>query len=350
MTKVDSMLLDIAHEQNGYSIGDPWRFTQHSLAAVVPLIRVNTALSRAYRLLAERKTDVKVKDTGNIEQIQVLNVGEYPILIKTGEVLIGSTQSRTVTISQVIMPEEKVSVACACVYSSKGIREGQGMTQDVYSPIEVRRAVYSGHFNRDGRLSSNYHRDQSGIWGSVNAYSKTSADRVQSFCSAGPMGPQGPAGSAGAAGVAGSFTNAQYNTSSDDLAGRVKENTSKYKDILKEIPKTLHQVGIVLLTISGMESLESFEHPDSWEGLRREILGADADKISDISNQDNLFEFRPEKTKGIIRAALTTEYDSKIALEREHTQTIVFCNPQFIGEVVTLDSVPIHCAFVKKDS
>ena len=41
MSKVATdLLLDIASEKNGYSIGKPWRFSEFSLAAVVPILRL----------------------------------------------------------------------------------------------------------------------------------------------------------------------------------------------------------------------------------------------------------------------------------------------------------------------
>jgi hypothetical protein len=100
--------------------------------------------------------------------------------------------------------------------------------------------------------------------------------------------------------------------------------------------------------MTGLESLESFEHPDSWEGMRRAILGAEADKITDISDKNGIFEFKPEKAKEIIRGLLSGEFGEKVALERDHTQTIVLDAKQFVGEVVTLENAPIHCAFVRK--
>ncbi|GAJ20852.1 unnamed protein product, partial [marine sediment metagenome] len=52
---------------NGYSIGKPWRFTEFSLAAVVPIARVTEDV-RNYKLLSEVKDMVKIKDTGSIYQ------------------------------------------------------------------------------------------------------------------------------------------------------------------------------------------------------------------------------------------------------------------------------------------
>lgn len=341
---VSDILLDIAHERNGYSIGEPWRFTQHSLAAVVPLVRVNNAPSRAYRLLTERKDDVKVKDTGNIELLQLTNTGEYPVLVKAGEVLVGATQSRTVTVSQIVMAGEKVNVSCACVYSSKGIREGQGMTPGIYSPSGVRREVYRGHYDRQGGLSQGYVRDQSRIWSSVNSYARSAADRISNLCMSSAADVGTPVQD-----FLGTL-NPTYHTPSEDLAGRISKSQTKYEDILKQVPKTDHQVGMALLAMTGLESLETFEHPDSWEGMRRAILGAESDKISDFTDRNGIFEFRPEKAKDIIRELLSGEFGEKVALERAHTQTVVLDSKQFVGEVVTLDDAPIHCAFVRKAS
>jgi len=343
---VSDMLLDIAHERNGYSIGEPWRFTQHSLAAVVPLVRVNNAPTRAYRLLSERKGEVKIKDGGNIERIQLTNTGEYPVLVKAGEVLVGSTQSRTVTTSQIIMANEKLEVACACVYSSKGIREGQGMTPGIYSPIEVRREVYHGHFSH-GNLSPDYHRDQAGIWSGVNLYARNATGRTVNLASS----LRAMASTEELSPELGSLDlNPTYHTPSEDLAGRISEAQTKYEDILKQVPRIEHQVGMALLTMTGLESMESFEHPDSWEGIRRAILGAESDKISDISDKDGIFEFRPEKARDIIRELLAGEFGDKVAVDRPHTRTIILDAKQFVGEVVTLDDIPIHCAFVRKAS
>lgn len=343
---VSDMLLDIAHERDGYSIGEPWRFTELSLAAVVPLIRESQGRERLYRLFSERKGEVKVKDTGNIERLTLTSKSEFPILVKAGEVVIGGTQSRTITTSQVLMPGEKLTVPCACVYSSKGIMEGQGMTPSIYSPLEVRRTVLRGHYEKRGGLdwgnfSKGYMRDQGEIWGGVNRYSKLASSRVSSM----------------AAYVATHDTpeleplrglTQTFQTPSEDLAGRVSESQDKYKEILKKVPKVESQVGIALLTMSGLESMEAFEHPDAWEGIRKAILGAESDKISDISDQNGLFEFKVERAKGIIQELLTKDFSEKVAVDRERTKTLILDTEQFVGEAVILDDIPIHLALVRK--
>jgi len=340
-TVISDLLLDIASEKNGYSIGKPWRFTEHSLAAVVPIIRV-TKDTRNYRLLSEVKNLVKIKDTGHIDKIELINRDEYPVLIKSGEILEGGTQTRTVTVSQIVMPQEKVVLDCACVYSSKGIMSGQDMAPSVYSPMPVRRKVFQGHYTSgklDNLSSDLYRYDskiQQDIWASVNQHYQSSARGFSAF-----------AADVGEAPIIGSIS---YATPEQDLAGRITETQDKYKDVLKEVPKLDNQVGICLLTMSGLESMESFNHPESWEAIRKAILGSDVSSIADISDQDGLFEFREDKAKSIVRELLEKEYSEKVAVEKEGTATYILDEEKFMGEVVTLYDRPIHCAFLKKAS
>lgn len=344
---ISDMLLDIAHERNGYSIGEPWRFTEHSLAAVVPLARESQGRKRLYRLFSERKNEVKVKDTGNIERLTLISKSEFPILVKAGEVLTGSTQSRTITISQILMPGEKLTVPCACVYSSKGIMEGQDMIPTVFSPLDVRREVYRGHYERRGGLewgnfADGYFRDQGRIWGGVKTHAKTSSRRLGTLCAYAASHNIPDVKSLG-------DLDLNYHTPSEDLAGRVSESQNKYRDILKKIPKIDSQIGMALLTMTGLESMEAFEHTDAWDGIRKSILGAESDKISDVSDQDGLFEFKTEKAKSIIQDLLTKDFNEKVVVDREKTKTIMLDTKKFVGEAVTLNDTPIHLTFVRKE-
>ncbi|MBA7599420.1 hypothetical protein ES703_06453 [subsurface metagenome] len=141
-----------------------------------------------------------------------------------------------------------------------------------------------------------------------------------------------------------------YATPEQDLAGRITETQDKYKDILKDIPKVDNQVGLCLLTMTGLESMESFNHPESWEAIRKVILGSDISSIADISDQNGLFEFREDKAKSIVRELLEKEYDEKVAVEKDSTATYILDEEKFMGEVVTLHDRPIHCAFLRKAS
>lgn len=343
MSKVATdLLLDIASEKNGYSIGKPWRFSEFSLAAVVPILRPTDIEERGYRLISEVK-DVRIKDTGSINQVELTNKSGLAVLVKAGEVVTGATQSRALSQSQVLMPGEKVMAECVCVHASEGIRAGQQVNIGSYSPSKVRRTVYKGYdINRFGDapddigVNFNYTGGlQSQVWGSVRETSENYVRGVNCFA-------------ASAGGLGADIDPQTYHTPQDDLAGRMNEFGDKLKDVLKDIPKFDDQVGLCLLTLSGLESLDTFNHPKSWDAFHKAVLKSESGKIADVSDQDNVFEFREDKAKSIIRELLTTKYDESITINKDRTQTILLNGKKLIGELVILDDKPIHCSFVRK--
>ena len=341
MSRTTDLLLDIASEKNGYQIGEPWRFHELSLAAIIPITRLVDGVTRDYRLLSEVE-GVKIKDTGDIDKMEISNKSGYAILVKAGEYVTGATQTRVLAVSQIIFSEEKVVVPCVCVHSSKGIRQDQQVQVGGYAPIEVRRAVYDGY--RESGPQANYRYSpglQQEVWRSVNESSRSTMGRVQSLCAMSKDYHD-----------LGAFQNmaASYHTPMEDLAGRVQETQEKLKDVLKQIPTLDNQVGLCLVSLDGLDSLETFDHPDSWSALRKQLLKAEASKLADMSNRNGLFEFRMDKAKEIIRELLTSKFDEKVIIEKESSQTILLTGERFQGEVVTLRDEPVHCAFMRKAS
>lgn len=331
---VTDLLLDIASEKNGYQIAEPWRFTEFSLAAIVPILR-QTEVERAYRLLSEAGDEVDIRDTGEISKVEVKNNGSVPVLMKSGELVAGSTQTRTIAMSQVVMPGTKVTARCFCAYSSKPINTGEQVAFSGYSPPEVRRHIYRGAVTPS--FSS-----QEEVWASINDYSMQMAQSGARFMAAGSSGMFSDTG--GIEFTGGEATS--WNTPSDDLAGRITEAEDKFKEALKHVPEFENQVGMALLSIDNLDSLESFEHPGSWKALRESILKAEAGKIADV-DQDSVFQYKAEKAKAAVRELLTSQFEESVGVAKEATMTVILQASKFTGEVVTLYGEPIHCSFVR---
>jgi len=334
------LLLDIASEKNGYSIGEPWRFSEFSLAAVVPIIRGVDHEERGYRLLSEVKDKVKIKDTGDINKVEFANRSGLPVLLKAGEILVGATQSRALAKSQILLPEEVLVADCVCVYSSKGIRAGQPVRVEAYSPVEVRRTVAMASIGGTGGERA-YSSLQHDVWGSVRNYSRGLSARVESLaCFAATTGGE-------------AFSPLQnlspaYSSPSEDLAGRVRETQDKFKEVIQKVPKVENQVGLCLITLDGFDALESFDHPESWEAIRQEILKSESAKIADVTDKDGVFEYRADKARAVIRELLGATFKENAVVDKQDTATLTLESEKLMGEVVTLYGQPIHCAFMKK--
>lgn len=340
MSVTTDLLLDIATEGNGFKIGDPWRFSEFSLVAVIPITRV-VELPRAYRLLSEVKDKVRIKDTGSINKMELVNNSDFPVLLKAGEILAGATQERTFTISQFIMAGEKLVADCACVHSTKGIRAGQQVISEEYCPTTVRRAVASNiRYNPYGTDGISYTLTggmQSEVWGGIKSYSAYTAQSAGGF--ANYLAASDPA----SVPISTSWT-----TPADDLFGRVRESEEKFEAVIKKVPKMLNQVGLCLVTLEGFDSLDLFNHPDSWDAIRERIVKAESGSIANTSDKSGLFEYRPEKAKQILKELLGSKMEESNIVEKENTVTTLIESEKLKGEVVTLYAQPIHLSLLSK--
>lgn len=374
MSKTQDLLLDIAKEKNGFSIGEPWRFSEFSLCAVIPIIRV-TDQEREYRLLTESEKTVLLKDTGDINNMQVTNKSEYPVLLKAGDILLGATQERVIISSQIVMSGETVIVGCACVHSTKGIRAGQTVKPGGMVPTAVRRAVYSSYRNvKDSPIWRNsedfanamYRKDagyQNSIWGSVKSYSMCASQvsRSSGYKSSlmamdaletEPRLRSGPRTRPGNFNPRTDYRDGNlpeldhWATASEDLAGRLDETGKKFSAVIEKAPKVANQVGMCLVTLDGFDTLDLFDHPGSWEAIRKSILKSEASAIA-TSAEDSIFDYKPDKAKAIIRKLLEDKFEEQVVLDKPKTQTIVLTKGNLTGEVVTLNDMPIHFAVLK---
>ena len=355
--KATDVLLDIAAEKNGFKLGDPWRFSEFSLAAIIPVQR-DVFGQRDYRLLSEVTSQVLMKDSGSIDHVSITNKSAHPVLVKAGEVVGGATQARTLVISQIIMSGENVLADCVCVHASHGIRAGQEVKSRGYSPSRVRQTLYKG-FSSSGRVRSMARsrggrqeessilgasfgyssRLQNEVWGDVRGHSRDVAEQGDNlgayFTQAMPdIETPSPSGS--------------WRTAADDLSGRINESKEKFEAVLKKVPRLEDQVGIVLLGMGGFDSMESFEHSDSWKALVDDFLKSEAGKIGDVSDQEGVFDFKPERAREIIRGLLQAQFEEMITVNKMDTATFLLESDKLKGEVVTLYDVPIHCTFMKK--
>jgi len=355
--KATDMLLNIATEENGFKLGDPWRFSEFSLAAIVPVQR-DVLGQRDYRLLSEMTDQVLMRDTGNIDRVSITNKGAYPVLVKAGEVVGGATQARTLVVSQVIMSGENVLADCVCVHASHGIRAGQEVKSRGYSPTRVRRTLYGG-YSRGGSVnrmarSSGGRREESKIIGASFGYSS----RLQNDVWAGVKGHSREVADAGDSlgvyfmqampDVETPTPSGSWRTAADDLAGRINESKEKFEAVLKKVPRLEDQVGMVLLGMGGFDSMESFEHLESWKALVDAFLKSEAGKIGDVSDQNGVFDFKPERAREVIRELLQASFEEMITVNKMDTSTFLLESDKLKGEVVTLYDVPIHCTFMKK--
>ena len=310
----------IRDQKRGFKFGKPWRYSKKSLFAVVPITR-KSKIEREYIALSEAKK-VKIEDSGNIDKVFVTNNEKKPLFIRAGEVFRGETQERTAIISHMVAPKEKAEVRVACVHRTKGISGGTIMRTSkkmTYAPISVEKGLYDGN-------------DQVNIWGSVSAFSMQASVSMSSS-----MGPS-------------KSPDVDYSPAiPDDLTESMEAMTKSMNDVIKAVPKTKDQVGLVLISADGVESIECFDLPDSWTAVREGILGKESETFSKyLEDQDSIFEFKSEKVNRIAKKVFRLKFKRKELYRDKEVRVVGLTAKNYIGEVMLFRGKVIHLALTRK--
>lgn len=353
MEEVKQFLEEIANGRNGYSLGDPWKFSKHALGVIVPILRYKSP-KRSYTTLPEVKDKVTFSDTGSIQQINVKGI-DTNLFIRAGTVLEGvGTQSRGVVHSIVIEPKIEVPIEVRCVHASHGIRSGSDFHYGGRAPRIIAESLYKGN--------------QGGVWNNVSRYGSTkiirsrkkgstSEDEVPITVSQFALSPdlseserQQYAQSLVRQQMERSVDGFQTLFSSSDSLPQIKKAMekldTKLQDILKQVPVLENQVGAIIVGVDGVEGVETFDHPDSWKAQYKEVIENYSDTIAEESKK--LFTFDDSQVQIVIKDFLMDVSNAKFTNIIKQTYRIDMKG--FIGECVTVDNSVIHLFLVKTEN
>jgi len=308
------MLEDILEN---YELGEPWKFGEKSLAAVVPIL-CPRRLERDYVLLQEiqDKLKIEIKDTGLIGAAEVNNPTDYNVFIRKGTLLKGPTQERGVVTGKVLLPCSTEKIEVQCVHASRGIRSGAFFRAGGIAPRPVMKSFLS-------------RRSQHETWNAVN-------QATRSY-----MAMAAPAGQISEQRI------------SDDLVG-ILEQTQKFRDevedVLKKVPGDLNdQVGIAIIDLKGVVGLEIFNHPDSWSAFSKSVVRSYADALSEEGSE--LFEMKLDRVKEAVISFIQklAETPSDVVYKNERSTTHTLKGKEVAGEYTTLNTVMIHLVAFRID-
>lgn len=115
---------DAAVAAEGYRISGP---IVHENLAIYPVHGPSAGGPAPLTLqeaLAERS--VQVRETGNVNQLEVENLGDAEVFIQSGDIVKGGQQDRTLTVSLVLPPRSgRIPIAAFCVEQGRWSARGQ---------------------------------------------------------------------------------------------------------------------------------------------------------------------------------------------------------------------------------
>lgn len=296
-----------------YEFKEPWRATNKSLTIVVPVVAKKLG-SRSYVVLEEVKDKVKVIDSGGINLARIEgNVGK-PTFIRGGTMLKGATQERATQYGVVVIPQKSEQIPVHCIHATKGIHPGTifQVTGNVPQP------VYSDML---------YSRSQGATWSAVSDFHAMASYTSQ-------------------------ISFALSEVPSDDLVQTVEtvqQFREDLKEILKNIPDYVNQVGTVIIDTDGVAGLEVYDHPDSWKAFSKSIIRSFSEALT---REDKFGIFKPDMKAVIPIIHKFLKQLQKVTEEevfnKNNARTVIVKTEGYVGEYTTLKSKTIHLLVTRK--
>jgi hypothetical protein len=385
-TDLKTYLNNIADNRFGYRLGEPWKYSEETLGVVVPILREG-APDRQYTTIYEILKELNIKDTGSINQVELQNRSGIAIFVRAGTIFKGKTQPRAAQHSGVYSNEKEI-IDVRCVNASHGISKGEEMSFCDIAPPSVTVNLMS--------------KNQSDVWNSVSNYTVGLGQQRRSDTVINTI-PEGLPEDAMRAlnridlRTRGVYTRVYVHTASNgqktaritreklsedirqiwrgdvsdenidaldrfanannvdihnstDLLHGIKKGQSILDDMMQKVPLFDNQVGAIIFNPVGVIAVETFDHPKSWESIKKEIIEKYGDKIKE-KQENHLFELKPEMILPALRKFIEglDKFSEKTIRKDEYSETRAVRGEGIIGEYTLVKGQPIHVLLLKEN-
>ena len=153
----------------GLKIGEP---QTHQNMQIFPL-HVQNGHERGYHTLDEALTDNSIKvseidDSGSVPQLMVHNYGEKPVLLVTGEELIGAKQNRVLNTSLLVPAKSEIEIPVSCVEQGRWAYNSHRFDSGATTSHFKLRKQQTENVTSSLRLGRNFDANQAQVWGEVS--------------------------------------------------------------------------------------------------------------------------------------------------------------------------------------
>lgn len=382
--KLKKFLNAIVNKENGYELGEPWKFSDTELLVAVPIIRKN-APKRSYITMYEALKDVGIKDTGSISVLEMQNKTGKPIFVRVGTIFSGKTQNRATQHSGVYKYGDTIiPIDVRCVHLSHGINGGAEMKYGSIAPLSVtynlmfgdQSSVWSSiiDYTSDGQMQRDTRIDMNRFTGLTPSYNPVIYSSSTNLGYPGISGCSTYGGGVRTSSCSGfsndnisltadssntvftsSTLNMEYNYTrkpeEDDLLGFLtSRGKSALDEALETIPLFEDQAGVIIFNATGVLSLETFDSPKSWEAIKNDIKEKYGDKTKD-EESDHLFDLNKEKIVPLLKKFINDKMNNmteRVRHQDDYSTTMSIQSDGVVGEYTTIKDKVIHCLLVKK--
>ena len=342
----ENLLNSLRLGNGGFSFGKPERLSDNALAVILPILRTTNDV-RHYVTFPE--TDkVDVTDTGRIDKMQVKNLSPDNAFLRSGTLFIGQTQTRALTQSAMLVPGETLLVTVRCVHASHGISGGAKTTYGGVTPLNV---------DQSCKMSNYTDADQTAYWNSVNANNTTMFRMCASV--KGQSSNDVPSDVSVQDAISSFYRDARVvgrppgSPGMDNLADNFKNFAADFDHILKKAQRLHFQTGLALVNHAGVQTIETFEHPVSWQALHEAAIKRLGPELAS-TDKTGVFEYKPEAALKAVNEVLALPFTLApitIRLPQRDEPKIEHYSldyQTYVGEMTLLDDAVIHMVILKR--
>ncbi len=353
-------LVSVAESKLGFSFAPPQRIDKDSLSVIVPILR-ETSIKRNYLTFPE--TDkVLVFDTGKIDEMEADNQTDDNVFVRSGTLFRGQTQERALQRSFVLFPHKKVRMPVRCIHATRGISPNAKTTYGGITPLDFDQKVYSHGYtpgdqgkywhaasstssaycasmNPGTTASSHLHEHHGHHQRIVSRHSMDDGSWLQSrLASAEQMDMH---------------SHAQAAHGMDDLAKHMDDFAAHFDDILSKVELKPTQAGLALLTDKGVETVELFDHKDSWKALHDSAVKRLGSHVIPKDEQ-NVFEYKPEVALRKVQEVLGLDWETNVIYDHRPSNgepSVLISgisHGNFVGEITEIDGNMAHAVILRK--
>jgi hypothetical protein len=339
------LLEPLAGQKTGYSFGKPTRVDDKSLAVIVPILR-ETSLKRQYITLPETEK-VNIFDTGKIDEMEAENQSGETVYLRSGTLFKGATQERALQRSVVLFVGKKAKMSVRCVHMTRGINPNSAVKYGGLTPHDFDTHVYGAGYTP---------KDQTAYWQSAATTSNVMFQQMSSAggssCSADFPSHHIPQ----------SFyfsdtptfdSTKTFRSSEDNLAANLDKHALHFDELLSKVKRVEHQSGLALITASGVETIETFDHADSWTALHdAAIKRLGTAMLRD--DRGSVFEYKPEHAHRQINEVLALDWKTNVIWSHRPNngepsiEMIGLSCGDYVGEVTEISGNVVHLVILKK--
>jgi hypothetical protein len=142
----------------------------------------------------------------------------------------------------------------------------------------------------------------------------------------------------------------RHDTEVKDLLSKIRKNQSVLDDMMQKVPLFDNQVGAIIFDPVGVIAVETFDHPKSWESIKKEIIEKYGDKIKE-KQSDHLFELKPDAIVPAFRKFIEglDKFAERIIRKDDFSETRVIIGKGIVGEYTLVKGQPTHVLLLKEE-